>query len=432
MAASSDWRPITGDRFFNLGALSTLPFVAITQVQMLLPSLLRRIKIYGEMIGDVRIVVTPQDEIHARATAGKCELSLGLLNVVYGSCLYLFTLREEMHTTGDWFLAPAVPKYRDDLCQFLHLHVRQDAARDFVESNFRDGDYRPFTETNETLRRMGIDSTTIDVCLTQGEPTEILTAMLLANLCLRFIALHELAHHHYGHTQLLEIWADETLARQVLKCQEVSADARRAMESYADVWATEMLVMTEVFSDTSIIDDDLVQERRAPVATRARCALVAAELMFHIFLAIDSVTSGRNALTEDLHSALQGRVDTMYPGALSRAAYAVRRGARRAATDHPYMRWTRWWHMKRDMAAIVESCDAVALAIFQLWHACALGGMLPVKRGAYEYFPKSEIKAVSDRGPAETWMASERFDYITAHRELADDLRRAKRWAQKR
>jgi hypothetical protein len=432
MAATSDWRPATGEGFFNLQALSTLPFVAITQLQLQLPSLLRRVKIYGEQIGDVRIVVTPHDEVYAKATAGTCELSLGFLNIVYCTCVYLFVLGEEMHTTGEWIMARAVPKYRNDLCRLLALHVREDAAREFVESNFRDAHYQPFVESNDVLQKLGIVGATIDACLTQGEPTAVLTALLMANLCLRFIALHELAHYHYGHTQFLQLWADEALARQVLKCQELSADARRAMESYADVWATEMLLITEVFSDSSIIQDNLVAERRAPPATRTRCALVAAELMFHILLGIDSVTSGTNAMTEDLRSALQGRVDTMYPGAISRAAYAVRRGARRAAANHPYLRWTRWWRMKQDMPVIIEMCEPVAAAIFGLWHACALGGMLPVKRGAYEYSPRIKLSSHTDRGPTETWRPSDRFDYIAAHQELTDDLERAKRWAKGR
>jgi hypothetical protein len=80
-----------------------------------------------------------------------------------------------------------------------------------------------------------------------------MSAFVLARLSICFIALHELAHHHFGHTQLLEIWRDApTDAEKVMHSGFPSADARRAMESFADVWATETQYQVKPFLSVSV------------------------------------------------------------------------------------------------------------------------------------------------------------------------------------
>lgn len=427
MAGRNAHRPEWKGGYFNQLALSSLPFVAVALTQAQLPSLLRRTRIYGDAIGSVNVEVTPEDEFYAKASAGLCLISLGLVNTVYCVCSYLCALRREMGLS-DWFLASAIPKARAGVQSFFALEIRRECGDEFVGNNFRGKSYRPFVENNEVLDKLGVDVEAVDACLTTGDPADVLFGAILASLCVRFIVLHELAHHHYGHSQLLEMWRDHPdVSKHVMKSGFPSPEARRAMESYADVWATEMLITTEIFSDSAVLSNELVGAR-IPQVTRAKCAIGAVEVAFAILAAVDTVSSGMNALWEDFRSALQGRVDTFYPGAHSRAAFAVRHGALRAASNHPYLRWTRWRAMRTELAAI--DSRPIWLALFQLWPACGLGGsVMPIKRAGYEYSPPVRGEETIGRGEHETWHAWDRFDFVKAHHDLFDDLSSAKRWA---
>jgi hypothetical protein len=415
--------------FFNQLSLSTLPFVAISQIKMQILPLLHRVRIYGEKIGSVVVVVTPDDEVYAKAFAHHCQISLGLVNVVYCVCLYLFCLQEGMSLSGEGLMVSDIHQYRASFLSFLNLQIKTNVADQFVGGNFRCDSYRPFVEGNQILEKLGVERETVDACLKSNDSVSVLLAFILASLCVRFIALHEVAHHHYGHSQLLEIWRERPdVAEELMKSGFPSPDARRAMESFADVWAAEMLIVSEIFSDSSVLSDDIVVGRLTPL-TRAKVAFGAIELTFHILLAVDSATSGENAWWNDFGATLKGKIDTMYPGGASRAAYARKHGGKRAAENHPYLRWTRWRRMKKEMAAI--DSGPASMAISQLWQACSLGGgMFPVKRGDYAYFPKMSAKDDNeDKDDRESWHPWDRFDYIRAHEGLSRDLLTAKKWA---
>lgn len=417
--------------YFNRLAMSTLPFVAVERVQLQLPSLLRRTRIWGNAIGDVTVEVTPEDDVYARASGTHCLISLGLVTVVHCVCLYLCALTKEMQASRDWSLAFMIARARGSFREFFDLNIDRQCADAFVE-DFRGPSYRPFVESNSVLEGLGITTTGVDTCLTSGDPADTLLASVVACLCLRFLVLHELAHHHYGHNHLLEMWRDHPeTAERVLKTGYPSADARRAMESFADVWATAMLITTESLSTSTVLTHELTGAR-IPRHTKAKCAIGAVEVVFTILASVESIYSGKNAWWEDHLSALQGKVDTIYPGAHSRAAYAVRHGVKWAISSQPFgLRWVRWWGMKRELEAI--DSEPLVRALFQLWPACGLGGgLLQIKRPGYDYSPPTTIKPTSTRGEGEAWHAWDRFDYIKAHDDISDDLSRAKQWIAER
>jgi hypothetical protein len=287
-------------------------------------------------------------------------------------------------------------------------------------------------ESNSILEGLGITTKGVDTCLTSGDPADTLLASVVACLCLRFIVLHELAHHHYGHNQLLEMWRDHPeTAERVLKMGYPSPDARRAMESFADVWATSMLISTECASTSTVLTPELTGAR-IPRLTKATCAIGAVEVMFTILASVQSIGSGKNAWWEDQMSALQGKVDTIYPGALSRAAFAARHGVKWAISSQSVLRWVRWWGMKKELEAL--DSKPLVLALFQLWPACGLGGgLFRIERPGYKYsLPTPPVTQTSTRGEGATWHAWDRFEYIKAHHDLSDDLSRAKHWIAER
>ena len=429
---SDFWQPESGG-FFNHQALSTLPLIAIGQIEIQLPSLLRRVNTYGDSIKKVKVVVTPEDVVYAKASAGKCRVSLGLVNIVYCVCLYLMSLEDGMIQENGRFrlLTSKIPEYRAKFRQFLDLEIITKLADEFVTNNFTCNSYRPFVETNEILDKIGIKCSLVDACLTSGKSVDVFLANLLATMCVRFIVLHEMAHFHYGHNQLLEMWIHQPeLAEELMINGFPSTEARRAMESFADVWATEMLIISEICSDSSILDESLLVSGRISPINRAKFALSAIEITFRVLGAVEAVSSKTDPWFTDLLSALKGEIDTMYPGPASRAAFAIANGTKNATTNHVYLRWRRWRSMKKDISSI--DFKVLSSAISMLWFTCSLGGgMFDVKRDLYEYHPNrtnlrnSSLRKDDDR---QTWHPWDRFDYVKTHQKLNRDLQLAKKW----
>jgi hypothetical protein len=428
LAEDMDWGLGKGVGFFNAQALSSLPFLAVTEmIQMAPPTLLRHARIYGESLGKVKVRGTPDDEVYAKASHEGCCISLGLLNIVYCVLLYLLCLKEDVAQSQGSLLWFGIPDARSRLLRFLDLDLNPSIAEEFVQSNFRSDAYRPFVEVNETLDKLGIKSDAVNACLQQAECRSVLTAFVLAKLSICFITFHELAHHHFGHTHLLEMWRDApTVAERVMHTGFPSADARRAMESFADVWATEMLIVSETLSAPVVLTRELA-DGGIPSVTRAKWVYAAIQLTFRILSAVDSVTSRTNAAWEDFLATLNGEIDSMYPGGMSRSAFALWHGPLKAATSYRLLRWTRWRTMRRDLEAInVKELD---LAIFLLWPACGLaGGLIDFNNPKRSAFPEDRVR----RDGRQEWHAWDRFNFIKAHSDLSEDLRRARKWAAKR
>jgi hypothetical protein len=415
--------------FLDKLALSSLPFVAIDQLQESYPSLLRRLSIYSPSIGRVRLVVTPSMEFHAKMHLGAdqslCCLSLGLIVTVQCVALCLVcrdheftrrtTVREYLEHNSGLRLVPqaTVRAYRDQ---------------------FRSSDTHPFAEENPILGALGISANEVNELLLTASCEDFILANILSNEAIRFFLLHELAHFEHGHAQLYRMWIEhpDEAGRTLMSGFPVE-DARRAMESIADGWAAEKLLVAAIFGDSSMLHDVLFGRKATPLQ-KTHIVIAAVEFAFILLGAVDTILSRRSALLQTLGDALSSKVRDMYPGFAARSSYAVPRALKYVARGYPYLRWTRWWRVRGELASFNDR--AWGMFLLEAWHSAGLGGHLPVVTSralqpTFTWFDSSPLRGTvlesESRGNDEV-LQKIGFDYVRAHNDLLSDLQAAKTW----
>jgi hypothetical protein len=204
------------------------------------------------------------------------------------------------------------------------------------------------------------------------------------------------------------------------------------MESAADTWAVEMLIITALSPDSSLFDRAQFDHAASPLQ-RTHLVIAAVEFALLVLGATDSANAGRWAMLEDLGDTLSGKIRGMYPGFGSRAAFAVPSAIKRVQRDYPHIKWIRWWRMRKDLSTF--DTKAWGSILLQAWTAAELGGLFPaLGRGDVKplmlkidqsSIMRSKMATRDDSGIVDLTM---RFDYLASHRTLAKDLEQAKAW----
>lgn len=408
----------------NRLALSSFPFNAVTQLDDSYPLLNSRLKLYAPSVGAVRLVLTAASEFYAKMNvagpAARCCVSLGI--VVVAHCAALILVCRHSHLVCK----------REKLEELVTLPIRaNDTVRAFRDQ-FRSPDAIPFVEESPVLLALGITVSEVDGLLHSASHEDFILASILANECIRFLILHELAHFDYGHAQLYRMWIDSPeIAEQQLDGGFPSDDARRAMESAADVWAVEKQIVAAMFRDTTIYPDALFGAAARPLQ-KLRFTITGIEFAFCLMGAVNSVLSGESELFTELRETLNGRVDRMYPGVLSRRAYAIPEAVGRVQRNYPYMRWTRWRSIRKDLKGFDP--DPLGLWVSGAWNQARLFGNLlsppnqPLRRPEKE---QQHFELAGD-GREHVVIPSSRFQYLEHHSGISGDLARAKTWWNRR
>ena len=413
--------------FLDKLSLSNLPFNAVARLEDFYPKLVSRLSTHHPSVASVRLVVTPSIDFRAKMHLGRhgafCCISIGLITIA--QCVVLCLVCRQSLFKG-------YETIRERLARDCGLRIELGANAKAYRDQYRGPEALPFIEGSPILEALGIEANEINRLLKDASYEDFVLADVLWSEIVRFFVCHELAHFTLGHPQLLKLWIDCSQVAEKHRLAFPSADARRAMESVADLSATEWLLYLTLCPECSILNREIFRHRPSPLQ-KTYVAVIAVQIAFFLLGATDTVTSMRSALFQDLGDALSGAVRDMYPGFAVRSSYATAMAMKSFPRTFSHLRLLRWWwRMGRDLATV--DTTELGVLVFEAWHAAGLKGHLPVltdndPTAIAVATDSSPMSSAVDALPAGWRGKIGGFrEYISAHREINRDLEIAKIW----
>lgn len=401
-------------------ALSTLPFMATCSIEDEYMSMQRSVRIHARRL-PVKLVIAPSTDcfakMHVAGTVARCCLSIGMITAVHCAALGFVchqgsdgknALFSEIRTRLSLVVKPAehLIKYREDL--------RRVGASAFLEEI-------------PTVYSLGLENGQINDFIANAPAAEVAFADFLANCTLRFLMLHELAHFQLGHAQLCRLWCDDPeYAQKNLSAGFPDHKARHGMESAADKLGLEMFMEDALFLRRASLSDVLFDRKPTWLET-TRLLLLSIDFAVTFLTALNTLSSGRSAIWDDLTDVFSGKINGVYPGLGTRAAYAVP-AVLKSLRSRTFIMRLRWWRISTELSKI-EHREWVPIT-WTIWHIAKL-------RGVFFNEDMTAIKAVenieeSNCDEHAVVRPSDRFAYLNLSHAIQEDAKSAKRWWQAR